>query len=300
MTVHIAMDSGMENVVDTIHRMGISEEKYEAWPAFALGAGDTTVQRLVNAYSALVNQGRLNEPTLIDFVQDRNGKVIWRADKRECTGCNMAEWDGSPMPRFRPLGRQVMDARTAFQTVHMLTGVVQRGTAVRLRDLNFPLFGKTGTTTGPTNAWFVGGSPDIVGGVYIGFDQPRNLGGYVQGGNTAAPIFKEFVQHTRDKWSGRPFVAPAGVRMVRIDRSSGTRVFDSWPTDDPRAGVIWEAFKPDTEPSRTRRQQEIDELRKLILAQIARAEEAGSALQLDNFGGDAAPADFAEEQGGIY
>ncbi len=108
--------------------------------------------------------------------------MIWRADKRDCTGCNMAEWDGKAMPRFSRPGKQVLDPRTAFQVVHMLTGVVQRGTAVVLRDLNFPLFGKTGTTSGPTNVWFVGGSPDIVAGVYIGYDQPRNLGGYAQGG----------------------------------------------------------------------------------------------------------------------
>ena len=132
-------------------------------------------------------------PTVIDYVQDRRGKVIWRADKRKCGNCNMAEWDGKAMPRLRPAGKQVIDPRTAFQTVHMLQGVVMRGTAVRLRDLDLPLFGKTGTTSGPTNAWFVGGTPEFVAGTYLGFDTPRNLGGYVQGGNTAAPIFKKFV-----------------------------------------------------------------------------------------------------------
>ena len=296
MTVHIAMDSGMENVIDTFEKLGIADEgAYEPYPAFALGAGDTTVERMAAAYAALVNHGRLNNPTVIDYVQDRDGKVIYRADNRECTGCNMAEWDGGAMPRFGRTGRQVMDARTAFQIVNMLTGVVQRGTATRLRDLDIPLFGKTGTSSGPTNAWFVGGSPDIVGATYLGFDQPRNMGGWIQGGNTAAPIFKQFVQETREHWSGRPFLAPTGVRMVRVDRRTGHRVFDAWPSDEPTSAVIWEAFKPDTEPRRNQRQDDIDAMRELILAQLRRGNEGPRNQRRSE-----EREDFAEEQGGIY
>ena len=297
MTIHIAMDSGMENVTKTFSNVGIGD--YEPYPAFALGAGDTTVMKMTSAYAALVNHGRLAPPSLIDYVQDRNGKVIWRADETDCNGCNMDEWDGKPMPRFGPRGKQVLDQRTAFQTVHMLEGVVQRGTATRLRDLDMPLFGKTGTSSGPTNAWFVGGSPDIVAGLYVGFDQPRNMGGYVQGGNTAAPIFKTFVQESRDRWTGRPFEAPEGVRLVRVDRRTGTRVFDAWPTDEPTSAVIWEAFKPDTEPRRTQRADEIDQLRELILAQLRRR-EAGPSRRSGADNNNAAPEDFAEEQGGLY
>ena len=296
MTVHIAMETGMENVIDTFENVGIAEEgAYDPYPAFALGAGDTTVERMVAAYGMLVNHGRLNPPSVIDYVQDRDGRVIWRADERECTGCNMDEWDGSPMPRFGRRGRQVLDGRTAFQVVHMLEGVVQRGTATRLRDLGVPLFGKTGTSSGPTNAWFVGGSPDIVAGTYLGFDNPRNMGGYIQGGNTAAPIMRQFVQETRDHWSGRPFLAPRGVRMVRIDRRTGGRVFDAWPTNQPTSAVIWEAFKPDTEPRRSQRQDEIDAMRDLILTQMRR-QQGGTG-----FGDDTGEQEnFAEEQGGIY
>ena len=297
MTVHIAMDAGMENVTRTFDRVGIG--KYDNYPSFALGAGETTVLKMVNAYSALVNHGLQHSPTLIDYVQDRRGKVIWRADTRACTGCNMAEWDGKPMPRLREQGKQVLDARTAYQVVHMLEGVVQRGTATVLRDLGMPLFGKTGTTTGPKEVWFVGGSPDIVGGVYIGYDRPRSLGGWAQGGRVAAPIFKQFVQETRDKWAGRPFLAPAGVRMVRIDRRSGKRVFDGWPDDDPQASVIWEAFKPDTEPRRTGRQDEADALRELILAQMRRGNGSAQGGG-DEAGDEPPPTDFAEEQGGLY
>jgi len=182
----------------------------------------------------------------------------------------------------------------------MLEGVVQRGTATVLRDLDMPLFGKTGTTSGPTDVWFVGGSPDIVGGVYIGYDRPRSLGGWAQGGRVAAPIFKQFVQETRDKWAGRPFLAPAGVRMVRIDRRSGKRVFDGWPSDaDPQAAVIWEAFKPDTEPRRSHRQDATDALRELVLAQLRRGANPGQGGG-DEVPEEAPPTDFAEEQGGLY
>lgn len=278
MTVHIAMDTGMEHVIDSFERAGIADEgAYEALPAMALGAGDTTVMRMTGAYAMLVNHGRLNRPTLIDYIQDRDGKVIWRSDERECTGCNMAEYDGRPMPRFGPRGRQVYDPRTAFQLVHMLEGVIQRGTATRLRPLGIPLFGKTGTSSGPTNAWFVGGSPDIVAGTYLGFDQPRNMGGYVQGGNTAAPIFGQFVEETRDRWTGRPFTAPAGVRMVRIDRRSGRRVFDGTPSEEPTSAVIWEAFKPDTEPRRNQRQDDTDAMRNQIIAALRRIRQGNRA-----------------------
>ncbi|AKM07393.1 penicillin-binding protein 1A [Pelagerythrobacter marensis] len=297
MTVHVAMDAGMPEVIKTFERVGIGS--YEPYPAFALGAGDTTVLKMVNAYAALANHGRQQAPTLIDYVQDRHGKVIWRADKRSCQKCNMPEWDGKPMPRPGLSGKQVMDPRTAYQVVHMLEGVVQRGTAVRLRDLGIPLFGKTGTTTGPTNAWFVGGSPDMIAGMYLGFDRPRNMGGWVQGGNTAAPMFKEFVQKTRDHWSDDPFVAPAGVRMVRIDRRSGKRVLDGWPGRDPLSAIIWEAFKPDTEPPRRTRADAIESRRREILELIRRGEAARRA-PVSGTAGHNEPSDFVEDQGGIY
>ena len=296
MTVHIADTTGMENVTETIRRVGIGD--YDPYYSFALGAGDTTVARMVNAYAALANWGRQHEGTVIDYVQDRRGKVIFRSDKRDCKGCNMAEWDGQPMPRFEPGGRQVLDPRTAFQVVHMLQGVVTRGTAVRLRSLELPLFGKTGTTNGPTNAWFVGGTPDIVAGMYVGFDQPRNLGGWVQGGNTAAPIMKQFIEQTRDRWTSDDFIAPPGIRMVKIDRRSGRRVFEGSPSDDPQASVIWEAFKPDTEPSRSTRSSEMAALRSEILDLIRRARQGITGDVTE--GRDDQPSDFVEDQGGIY
>lgn len=268
MTVRIANDSGIENTVKMIDAVGIG--KHEPYLSTALGAGETTVLAMVNAYSALANNGVQYDPSLIDYVQDRNGKVIWRADTRRCTGCSMAKWDGKPMPRLAPRGRQAMDAGTAFQVVHMLEGVITRGTAQRLRDLDMPLFGKTGTTSGPTNVWFVGGSPQMVAGVYLGFDQPRSLGGHAQGGSLAAPIVRDMIVKTRPRWGITPFVAPAGIRMVRIDRTTGKRVYSGEPGDDPKSAVIWEAFKADTEPRRSTRIDEFIAKRDQIIALVRR------------------------------
>jgi penicillin-binding protein 1A len=246
---------------------------------------------MVNAYSILSRNGVDVQPTLIDFVQDRNGKVQFRSDTRPCERCNMPEYDGKPMPRPAPRTKQVVDAMTAYQVVHMLEGVVQRGTAVGLRDMNRPLFGKTGTTSGPTNVWFVGGSPDLIAGVYMGYDQPRSMGGYAQGGTVAVPIFKSFAEKAMKDMPLVPFRAPQGIRMVRIDRTSGKRVYGAWPGTDPKAAVIWEAFKPESEPRRSIRRDELpDEVKKL-------AKGARSGGQTQNQPRDS---EFLQREGGIY
>lgn len=296
MTVQIGMTAGMTNVVDEIEKLGIGS--FDPYPSTALGAGETTLSKMVAAYAALANHGRLNTPTVIDYVQDRRGKVLWRADSRDCRGCKMDEWDGKPMPRFGLKGVQAMDARTAFQVMHMLRGAVSRGTATVLNPLGLPLFGKTGTTTGPKDVWFIGGTQQMVAGAYVGFDQPRNMGGYAYGGTIAAPIIKSMIEKTKAKWSDLPPVAPEGVRMVRVDRRTGKQVFEGWPTDDPRSAIIWEAFKPDTEPERFTRQDEIAARRNEILELIrAGRQNADGAVRDDD---PDAPRDFVEEQGGIY
>ncbi len=295
MTVRIANDTGMPRVIKTFRNVGIGD--YKPYLAFALGAGETTVSRMVNAYSALANNGVQFAASVIDYVQDRNGKVIWRSDDRRCNSCNMPEWDGKPMPRIQRVGKQVIDAPTAYQTVHMLEGVVTRGTAERLRDLKLPMFGKTGTTNGPTDVWFMGGNQDYVGGVYIGYDNPRSLGGYAQGGRIAAPIFKDVVLATPGRWSHQPLVAPQGIRMVRIDRVTGKRVMGAEPTDEPKASVIWEAFKPDTEPRQYTAEDEFSRRRDALVASIRNAREAREASAA-NAAGDMG--NFAEQQGGVY
>nr|WP_253201336.1 transglycosylase domain-containing protein [Sphingomonas quercus] len=279
MTVRTAATIGMERVVGVAERMGIG--RYPATLGVALGAGETTVERLTNAYAMLANNGRELKPTLIDFVQDRKGKVIYRADTRPCDRCNMAEWDGKPMPRPPVVARQLLDAMTAYQVVHVLEGVVQRGTATVLRDLGRPLFGKTGTTTGPTNVWFVGGSADVVAGVYVGYDRPVPLGG-AEGGTVAAPIFKQWAQVAMKDMPVVPFRAPAGIRLVRIDRRTGRQVFGGWPTSDPLAGTIWEAFKPATEPRRALHRDE-------VVPKVTEAVQQGPR-----------DSEFLQREGGIY
>ena len=293
MTVRAASQTGMDRVVKLASAVHISKpgQNYPSVLAIALGAGETTVMNMVNAYSILVRNGVDLAPTLIDFVQDRNGKVVFRADTRRCDRCNMPEYDGKPMPRPAPRTKQVMDPLSAYQVVHMLEGVVQRGTAVGLRDMGRPLFGKTGTTSGPTNVWFVGGSPDLIAGVYMGYDQPRPMGGYAQGGTIAVPIFKAFAEKAMKDMPIVPFRAPAGIRMIRIDRTSGKRVFGTWPGADPKAAVIWEAFKPESEPRRSIRRDELQEVKKK--AATTRTQSGAAATQSRD-------TEFLQREGGIY
>ena len=252
MTVRAASTIGMQKITDTARKLGVGD--YGNYLSFALGAGDTTVLRLTNSYAVLANGGRSVKPTTIDYVEDRNGKVIYRTDNRCAVmgNCNAPDWDGGPMPRPPSRTRQLLDPMASFQMVHIMEGVILRGTATVLRDLNRPLYGKTGTTNGPTNVWFVGGTPDIVAGVYVGYDQPRPLGGWAQGGRVSAPIWKEWALTALKDQPKVPFVAPPGIRWVTIDRASGKQVFGVFPTgNDPLAPVIWEAFQPQTEQRRS-------------------------------------------------
>jgi penicillin-binding protein 1A len=293
MTVRAASQTGMERIVKMAATLRISapNKPYQQVLAVALGSGETTVMNMVNAYSILSRNGVDVRPTLIDFVQDRNGKVQFKADTRPCERCNMAQYDGKPMPRPTPRTKQVIDPMTAYQVVHMLEGVVQRGTAVGLRDMNRPLFGKTGTTSGPTNVWFVGGSPDLIAGVYMGYDQPRSMGGYAQGGTVAVPIFKSFAEKAMKDMPLVPFRAPQGLRMVRIDRTSGKRVYGAWPGNDPKAAVIWEAFKPESEPRRSIRRDELpDEVKKIVKGTLSGGQKQNQPRD----------SEFLQREGGIY
>ena len=141
-------------------------------------------------------------------------------------------------------------------------------------------------------------TPDIVAGGYVGYDQPKNLGSWIQGSNTALPIFQEFVKESRDRWQGRSFVAPQGIQMVRVDRRTGMRVFGGWPSGDPLADTIWEAFKPNSEPRRGALQDQIDQMRDMVIAQLRRREQGEG--QGVSSGKSDQPGNFAEEQGGLY
>jgi penicillin-binding protein 1A len=244
MTVRLAKDMGMPLVSEYARRFGI----YDNLPQFlpmALGAGETTVMRLVGAYAVLANGGRSLSPTLIDRIQDRFGRTIFKHEDRICEGCDATEWSGQDEPTIVDNRDQVLDPMTAYQITSMLQGVVERGTGTAVKAVGKPIAGKTGTTNDYKDAWFVGYTPDLVAGLYIGYDKPRPLGKGETGGVLAAPIFTEFMQMALADKPPIPFRVPAGLNFISIDRKTGL----SAPNGGP--GTILEAFKPGTGPPDT-------------------------------------------------
>ena len=241
MTVRMAQDMGMEAVSELAERMGLYDN-LDPFLAMSLGAGETPLIELAKGYAAFVNGGREVTPTLLDRVQDRNGKTLFRHDQRDCSECVTEEWTGQEPPMFSDERKQVLDPITAYQVTNMLEGVVQRGTGRRALRVGKPLAGKTGTSNDSFDALFVGFSPDLVVGVWVGFDVPRTLGDGEAGGSVGAPIFTEFMQNALEDAPALPFRIPPGVRLVEIDAESGKL---PGPTTTKR---ITEAFRPGTEP----------------------------------------------------
>ena len=228
MTVRLAQSIGMAKVSDLAKRVGVTKDMDNVL-AMALGAGETTVYRMAGAYSTFVNGGRLVQPHLIELVQDRNGKVIWRADRRECERCDLG-FIGAESPRILRTGDQALNPVTAYQITSMLQGAVQRGTATQALSLGKPVGGKTGTTNDYRSAWFMGFSPHLVVGVYIGFDDNRSLGNNETGSVAAVPIFVDFMGVALKDKPAEEFKAPTEAKFAMI---RGIR----------------EAFRPGTEPT---------------------------------------------------
>ncbi len=241
MTVRLARAIGMPKVVEYARRLGIVDRMPEQL-SMALGSGETTLIRLSTAYATLVNGGKKITPTVIDRVQNRHGKTIFRHDRRLCRRCNTSGWTGQQPPKIPDDRAQLVDSGSAYQTVSMLEGVVQRGTGRRIKALGRPLAGKTGTTNESRDTWFVGFSPDLVVGVFVGFDQPTPLGRRETGSSVAAPIFKAFMSKALAGQPTIPFRVPPGVRLVRVNPRSGH------PAKPGDRRVILEAFKSGTEP----------------------------------------------------
>ncbi len=250
MTARLALDMGMDPIVEYARRLGIKSD-LEPQPAMALGAGETTLFRMVAAYSVFVNGGKKVAPTLIDRIQDRYGKSIYRHDQRACDACSVESWTSQEEPQLPDTRDLLLDPRTAYQVVSLLEGAVQRGTGRRLRSLGKPLAGKTGTTNEARDAWFMGFTPDLIVGAYVGFDTPRSLGPGETGGRVALPVVKKFFEGALAGMPGIPFRIPSGIRLVRINGKTGRLAV---PGDSP---VILEAFKPGTEPTRTQRSERI-------------------------------------------
>ena len=245
MTVRLAQQIGMETVVDYAKRFGIVDSLQPFLP-MALGSGETTLLRLTAAYAMLVNGGLRIEPTLIDRIQDRNGQTVYRHDRRVCGTCNGLAWSGQAPPALLDERPRVVDAGTAFQMVSMLQGVVERGTGARIGELRRPLAGKTGTTNDARDTWFIGFSPDLALGVYLGFDEPRTMGARETGASVAVPVFKDFMAAALKDLPAVPFRIPPGIRLVRVDAKTGL------PAQPGQRNAILEAFKPGTEPGHRR------------------------------------------------
>ena len=245
MTARLAMTLGMPVVQDYAKRFGVDDDMPSLW-SMSLGAGETTLLRLTAAYGMIVNGGFYIEPTMIDRVQNRYGKTVYRHDKRGCAGCSLTELsdDGTLLnpPPFADIRPRITDQASAYQMVTMLEGVVRRGTARSMKDISFAVAGKTGTTNDNTNGWFVGFSPDLVVGVYIGFDQPKPLGRAETGSTTAVPVFANFITDALADTPSVPFRRPDGVNLYTINFKTGVRA------QLGESDAVLEAFKPGQRP----------------------------------------------------
>jgi penicillin-binding protein 1A len=245
MTIRIASYIGIDKIVDTVKKFGIMDNM-PPYLSYALGSGETTLWRMVSGYSVFVNGGKKVTPTLIDRIQDRNGKTIYVHDNAKCDGCGpLAPWNGQATPELPDTREQIADPRYAYQMVSMMEGVVQRGTAMYsgLKEIGFPVAGKTGTTNDSKDTWFIGFTPDLVVGAYVGFDEPKAMGAKETGSRVAAPIVKEFMEKALKDITPVPFRVPPGIRLVDINERTGTR---------PKPGdkdLILEAFVEGTEPT---------------------------------------------------
>ena len=241
MTVRLANEMGMAPVMALSKRFGIYDEPMPEL-AWALGAGETSLMRLATAYSTMINGGKAVEPRILDRIQDGSGKTVFNAFEIDCADCLQDDYQGGPPPDLPDTRAQVIDPVTAYQITYIMQGVVQNGTGARLRALNRPLGGKTGTTNDSFDNWFMGFSPDLVVGVYVGMDTPEQMGRET-GSSSAVPIVKDFLETVLKSQSKVPFRIPDGVTLAPINRTTGEPSYIGAPD------FILEAFKPGSEPT---------------------------------------------------
>ena len=257
MTVRLAQKISMLPIIDIAKRFGISDQ-LPPHLAMALGANETTLLKITTGYAMLVNGGKLIVPTLIDRVQDRNGKTVYRHDTRPCEGCRTDGWRDQRPPEIPDTRKQIVDPSSAYQIVSMLEGVVQRGTGRKISAIGKPLAGKTGTSNNSRETWFIGFSPDLVVGVYVGFDNRDKLGKRETGGSVAAPIFKQFMAKYLNDRPAVPFRIPSGIRMVRVNPQTGKLAMSKDKT------FILEAYKDGNVPEENTQYTVIDGTQGLV------------------------------------
>lgn len=247
MTVRLAQDIGMDKVVDISRRVGVNDN-LPPYLSASLGAADTRVINMVGAYCVIVNGGKKVPPYMIERIQDRKGRTIYKHEQTPCSECAADKWENQEAPDFNVIREQVVDPLSAYQMTSILEGVAVRGTGAKLNGLHRHLAGKTGTTNETKDAWFVGFSPDLVAGVYIGYDEPESLGRYETGAQAALPIFYDFMQEALKDVPDTSFRIPAGIKLVRVNPQTGR------PSALGDATVITEAVKPDFDFNNRQRQ----------------------------------------------
>ena len=236
MTVRIARLVGLKKLADNAKNFGIYEDVPEVL-SISLGAAETTLLKLTNAYCSFVNGGKKVRPILIDRIQDRRGKTIFNAEKRQCLGCEKISYLKKEVPTLEDNSKQILSPETAHQVTSLLEGVIKRGTGKKLRNLNLPLAGKTGTTNKNMDAWFIGFTSNFIVGVYVGFDEPKTLGKYETGAKAALPIFKKIIKRNIKKGEALPFKIPQSINIVIVDYDSGK------PVNIINKRSIYESFK---------------------------------------------------------
>jgi penicillin-binding protein 1A len=236
MTVRLAQTVGMQKISDYAKRMGINDNMTQSL-AMSLGAGETTLLRITAAYGMLVNGGLKITPTLIDRIQNRQGRTVFQHEQRRCRTCRQVSWTQQSVPQVPDTRERVANPSSAYQMTSMLQGVVERGTGRRIKKIGKPLAGKTGTTNDSRDAWFIGFSPDLALGVYTGFDKPRSLGTREQGASIAVPIFKDFMAEALEGKPSIPFRIPPSIRLVRVNSKTGQLAAPG------ESAIILEAFK---------------------------------------------------------
>ncbi|MAC76873.1 MAG: penicillin-binding protein [Rhodobacteraceae bacterium] len=243
MTVRLAQEVGMGVVADYAERFGVYDDMGR-YLANALGSQETTLYKMVSAYAMFANGGERVEPTLVDRIQDRYGRTIYRHDQRDCTDCTSPYLAPGVEPKIVSHNERVMNAITAYQLTSMMQGVVERGTAAGVVNLPVPTAGKTGTTNDARDVWFIGFTSNIVAGCYIGYDQPRPLGRGAYGASMCGPVFQRFMEKAVKKYGGGPFTVPPGGHFIKINRLTGERL----PDDASGPSVVAEYFRDGEEP----------------------------------------------------
>ena len=242
--VRMASDVGLDKVAEVVKRFQVNDNPQKIY-SLVLGSTETTVMRMATAYAMMVNGGKKISPALIEKIQDRFGKTIYRLDNRACDNCAVFNLNNIPkhkdlsMPNLLDNRQIITDSATAYQITSMLQGVVERGTAARARSIGKIVAGKTGTTNNSIDSWFVGFSPDLVMAVYVGFDTPKTLGKEETGSSVSLPIFINFMKEALKNTSSTPFRIPNDIKFEKIDRLTG-----KYPTPEtPKEQIFSEAFK---------------------------------------------------------